>query len=101
MAPQVGILSHTLPTVPACNHRAAVTAGFGAAKHLAEQGYAVTLLDAAPEPGGLATGWRTKQGRACEAGIKGFWYEVCALPGPQQAAAHQLRKPAYLSFYAP
>ncbi len=98
MAPQVGSLSHTMPTVPACNHRAAVTAGFGAAKHLAEQGYAVTLLDAAPEPGGLATGWRTKQGRACEAGIKGFWYEVCALPDPQQAAAHQLRKPAYLPF---
>ena len=88
MAPQVGSLSHTMPTVPACNHRAAGTAGFGAAKHLAEQGYAVTLLDAAPEPGGLATGWRTKQGRACEAGIKGFWYEVCALPGLQQAAAH-------------
>ena len=50
--------------------------GFGAAKHLAEEGYAVTLLDAAPEPGGLATGFRTKDGRACEAGIKGFWYEV-------------------------
>jgi len=38
----------------------------------------VTLLDAAPEPGGLATGWRSPQGRACEAGIKGFWYEVRA-----------------------
>ncbi|KAK9843730.1 hypothetical protein WJX81_003891 [Elliptochloris bilobata] len=50
-------------------------AGFGAAKHLAEQGYAVTLLDAAPEPGGLASGFRTKDGRAYEAGIKGFWYE--------------------------
>jgi hypothetical protein len=31
-------------------------AGFGAAKHLAEQGYAVTLLEAAKNPGGLSAG---------------------------------------------
>lgn len=31
-------------------------AGFGAAKHLAEQGYAVTLLEAAKNPGGLSGG---------------------------------------------
>ena len=51
-------------------------AGFGAAKHLAEQGYRVTLLDGAENPGGLSAGWRTPQGRAVEAGIKGFWYQV-------------------------
>ncbi|KAI3436402.1 hypothetical protein D9Q98_005819 [Chlorella vulgaris] len=50
-------------------------AGFGATKHLAEQGYDVTLLDAAPNPGGLSAGWRTPQGRAVEAGVKGFWYQ--------------------------
>lgn len=52
-------------------------AGFGAAKHLSEQGYSVTLIDASPNPGGLSAGWRTPQGRAMEAGIKGFWYQVC------------------------
>ncbi len=52
------------------------TAGFGAAKHLSQQGYSVTLLDVSPNPGGLSAGWRTKQGRAVEAGVKGFWYQV-------------------------
>ncbi len=47
-------------------------AGFGAAKHLSEQGYDVTLLDASPNPGGLSAGWRTPQGRAVEAGVKGM-----------------------------
>lgn len=51
-------------------------AGFGAAKHLSSQGYPVTLLDGAPNPGGLSAGWRTPQGRAVEAGVKGFWYQV-------------------------
>ena len=60
-------------------------AGFGAAKHLAQQGYAVTLVDGSPNPGGLSAGWRTPQGRAVEAGIKGFWYQV-ALP-PWDACA--------------
>lgn len=50
--------------------------GFGAAKHLSEQGYGVTLLEASPNPGGLATGWRTATGREVEAGMKGMWYEV-------------------------
>ena len=54
-------------------------AGFGATKHLAEQGYNVTLLDASPHPGGLSAGWRTPQGRAVEAGTKGFWYQVGTL----------------------
>ena len=50
--------------------------GFGAAKHLAGQGYDVTLLDASENPGGLSSGWRTPQGRSVEAGVKGFWYQV-------------------------
>ena len=54
-------------------------AGFGAAKHLSAQGVDVTLLDASPNPGGLSAGWRTKQGRAVEAGVKGFWYQARAL----------------------
>ena len=48
-------------------------AGFGAAKTLAQQGFDVTLLDAQPNPGGLSSGWRTKEGRPVEAGTKGFW----------------------------
>ncbi len=50
--------------------------GFGAAKHLSEQGFDVTLLDSSPNPGGLATGWRTAQGKEVEAGMKGFWNQV-------------------------
>ncbi|CAN0260079.1 unnamed protein product [Discosporangium mesarthrocarpum] len=50
-------------------------AGFGAAKALSESGSCdVTLLDASPNPGGLSSGWRTRGGRAVEAGIKGFWW---------------------------
>ncbi len=36
----------------------------------------MTLLEASPNPGGLSTGWRTASGRAVEAGMKGFWYQV-------------------------
>ena len=50
-------------------------AGFGAAKHLSEQGYSVKLLDASLEPGGLSAGWRTPAGRPVEAGTKGFWFQ--------------------------
>lgn len=57
-------------------HVLCLPAGFGAAKHLASQGYSVTLLDGSPNPGGLSAGWRTEQGRAVEAGVKGFWYQV-------------------------
>lgn len=35
----------------------------------------VTLIDAAPQPGGLVSGWKTEQGREVEAGIHGFWDE--------------------------
>jgi uncharacterized protein with NAD-binding domain and iron-sulfur cluster len=49
-------------------------AGLGAAYHLAQQGYAVTLLEAGGMPGGLVAGWKTAQGRSVEAGIHGFWY---------------------------
>jgi hypothetical protein len=49
-------------------------AGFGAAKHLAEQGYAVTLIEASKNPGGLSGGFRTSSGKVVEAGMKGFWY---------------------------
>jgi len=49
-------------------------AGLGATSHLAEQGYDVTLLEAAPYPGGLVAGWKTPGGRSVEGGIHGFWY---------------------------
>lgn len=49
-------------------------AGLGAAYHLLQQGYAVTLLEASPHVGGLVAGWRSERGRSVEAGIHGFWY---------------------------
>jgi len=49
-------------------------AGLGAAYHLVQQGYEVTLLEAGGYPGGLVAGWKTAQGRSVEAGIHGFWY---------------------------
>ncbi|WP_019506171.1 FAD-dependent oxidoreductase [Pleurocapsa sp. PCC 7319] len=49
-------------------------AGLGATSHLAQQGYDVTLLEAAPYPGGLVAGWKTPGGRSVEGGIHGFWY---------------------------
>ena len=49
-------------------------AGLGATYHLAKQGYHVTLLEAAPYPGGLVAGWKTPGGRSVEGGIHGFWY---------------------------
>jgi uncharacterized protein with NAD-binding domain and iron-sulfur cluster len=49
-------------------------AGLGAAYHLVQQGYDVTLLEAGSYPGGLVAGWETAGGRAVEAGIHGFWY---------------------------
>jgi len=49
-------------------------AGLGATSHLAEQGYDVTLLEAAPYPGGLVAGWKTSGGKSVEGGIHGFWY---------------------------
>ena len=49
-------------------------AGLAATSHLAEQGYNVTLLEAAPYPGGLVAGWKTSGGKSVEGGIHGFWY---------------------------
>ncbi len=49
-------------------------AGLGATSHLVKQGYDVTLLEAAPYPGGLVAGWKTPGGRSVEGGIHGFWY---------------------------
>jgi uncharacterized protein with NAD-binding domain and iron-sulfur cluster len=49
-------------------------AGLGATDHLVRQGYAVTLLEAGPYPGGLVAGWKTPAGRSIEAGVHGFWY---------------------------
>lgn len=71
--------------------------GFGAAKHLAKQGYDLTLLEASPNPGGLSTGFRTKKGNAVEAGMKGFWYQVgwkeiealCRAQSPDQGVITQ------------
>lgn len=48
-------------------------AGFGAARALARAGAQVDLLDAGSAPGGVSAGWRTKEGRPVEAGMKGFW----------------------------
>ena len=40
------------------------------------QGYAVTLLDASRNVGGLSSGWRdASSNRPMEAGMKGFWYQ--------------------------
>lgn len=49
-------------------------AGLGAAYHLAQQGYRVTLLEAGAHPGGLVAGWKTATGRSVEGGVHGFWY---------------------------
>ncbi len=49
-------------------------AGLAATSHLTQQGYDVTLLEAAPYPGGLVAGWKTPGGRSVEGGIHGFWY---------------------------
>ncbi len=49
-------------------------AGLGATSHLVQQGYEVTLLEAAPYPGGLVAGWKTPGGKSVEGGIHGFWY---------------------------
>ncbi len=49
-------------------------AGLGATYHLVQQGYQVTLLEAAAYPGGLVAGWKTPGGRSVEGGIHGFWY---------------------------
>jgi hypothetical protein len=63
--------THTSPTrmhAPHTRTHTHTAPGFGTAKHLSEQGYNVTLLEASPNPGGLATGWRTAQGKEVEAG---------------------------------
>ncbi len=49
-------------------------AGLAATSHLANQGYDVTLLEAATHPGGLVAGWKTPGGKSVEGGIHGFWY---------------------------
>ncbi len=51
-------------------------AGLGAAYHLAGQGYNVTVLDAAPNAGGLAGGLKPGNGTTIELGMKGFWFQV-------------------------
>lgn len=49
-------------------------AGLGAAWTLAKQGDCdVTLLDSAPNIGGLVAGWKTKKGQSVEVGVHGFW----------------------------
>ena len=51
-------------------------AGLGAAYHLSGQGYNVTVLDAAPNAGGLAGGVKADNGTSIELGMKGFWFQV-------------------------
>jgi hypothetical protein len=53
-------------------------------------GLEVTLLDAASNPGGLSAGWRTKDGKAVEAGMKGFWYQACSVPSLPSLCASSL-----------
>ncbi|PNW70427.1 hypothetical protein CHLRE_17g719500v5 [Chlamydomonas reinhardtii] len=50
-------------------------AGFGAAYALSQAGADVTVLDAAEQPGGLASSWKSQGGKTVEPGIKGFWYQ--------------------------
>ncbi|KAG2487929.1 hypothetical protein HYH03_013509 [Edaphochlamys debaryana] len=50
-------------------------AGFGAASALQQAGCDVTILDAAPNPGGLSSAFKSANGRTVEPGIKGFWYQ--------------------------
>ena len=63
-----------MPNTPKVVVVGAGWAGLGATFHLAKQGYDVTLLEASPQPGGLAAGWKTPGGRSVEGGIHGFWY---------------------------
>lgn len=46
-------------------------AGFGAAYALSQAGADVTVLDAAEQPGGLASSWKSQGGKTVEPGIKG------------------------------
>lgn len=75
LRPRVPIIRCQSTASAPIHHRVVVVgggwAGFGTAKHLAEQGYSVTLLDAAQHLGGVSAGWRTEQGRPVEAGTKG------------------------------
>lgn len=55
-------------------------AGFGAARALAKSGQVdVTLLEGAPQPGGVAGGYRDAKGRSLELGMKGFWMSYPSL----------------------
>jgi len=57
-------------------------AGFGAARALARSGECdVTLLEGAPNPGGVAGGYRDARGRALELGMKGMWYNYPSVYG--------------------
>eukprot|EP00899_Mesostigma_viride_P018994 jgi/Mesvir1/27096/Mv20781-RA.1 len=54
-----------------------VGAGWGglAAAHALSKdpSVSITIMDAAPRPGGLAAGWETPAGRELEVGMHGFW----------------------------
>ena len=60
-------------------------AGLAAAHHLVNQGYAVDVLEASPNPGGLVAGWTTAQGRC--AGMLAAPAVGPPLPGPRQEAS--------------
>ena len=68
------------PSRACCKRVVVVGAGWGglsAAHHLSKTpGTEVTVVDAAPRPGGLvADSWKTPGGRSAEAGQHGFWDE--------------------------
>eukprot|EP00955_Chlamydomonas_euryale_P111223 366050-Chlamydomonas_euryale.AAC.9 len=67
---------HTVPSTPAIPNPERLHPAMSSA------GMRVTLLDAAPSPGGLSSAWTTPGGRTAEPGIKGFW---CGPPCPPTA----------------
>jgi hypothetical protein len=86
-------------------------AGFGAAKHLTEQGYAVTLLEAAKNPGGLSGGmwlqakwWRCAwvylpglRGHCqCQPPARHHSVVLCRMPASATSYTYQLAAPGQL-----
>jgi uncharacterized protein with NAD-binding domain and iron-sulfur cluster len=79
-------------------------AGFGAARALAKSGAVdVTLLEGAPNPGGVSGGYRDARGRSLELGMKGFWYNYPSVYGLLRELSEEKRaqEPTAPLFRAP